>query len=39
VPFTVTIPVEERDPTLGDRLKAALPGILAWTIAGCLEWQ
>jgi putative DNA primase/helicase len=39
VPFTVTIPVEERDPTLGDRLKAELPGILAWAIAGCLEWQ
>jgi putative DNA primase/helicase len=39
VPFTVTIPVEERDPTLGDRLKTELPGILAWAIAGCLEWQ
>jgi putative DNA primase/helicase len=39
VPFTVTIPPEERDETLGERLKAELPGILAWTIAGCLEWQ
>jgi putative DNA primase/helicase len=39
VPFTVTIPPEERDETLGERLKAELPGILAWVIAGCLEWQ
>jgi putative DNA primase/helicase len=38
VPFTVTIPAEERDETLGDRLKAELPGILAWAIGGCLEW-
>jgi putative DNA primase/helicase len=39
VPFTVTIPIAERDETLGDRLKAELPGILAWAIGGCLEWQ
>jgi putative DNA primase/helicase len=39
VPFTVTIPVEERDETLGEKLKAELPGILSWAIQGCLEWQ
>jgi putative DNA primase/helicase len=39
VPFTVTIPPEERDETLGDQLKAEWPGILAWMIKGCLEWQ
>jgi putative DNA primase/helicase len=39
VPFTVTIPKSERDPTLPDRLKAEWPGILAWAIEGCLEWQ
>jgi putative DNA primase/helicase len=39
IPFTVTIPKEERDLTLGERLKAEWPGILAWTVAGCLEWQ
>src|SRR5260370_1358713 len=38
VPFTVTIPVEERDETLGDRLTAELPGILAGAIVGCLAW-
>lgn len=39
VPFTVTIPVEERDGKLGLKLMAELPGILNWAIAGCLEWQ
>jgi putative DNA primase/helicase len=39
VPFTVTIPVEERDESLGEKLKAELPGILSWAILGCLEWQ
>lgn len=27
------------DPDLAERLKAELPGILAWAIRGCLEWQ
>jgi putative DNA primase/helicase len=39
VPFTVTIPVHERDEKLGEKLKAELPGILSWAIQGCLEWQ
>jgi putative DNA primase/helicase len=39
IPFTVTIPPEERDLKLGDKLKAEWPGILAWAIEGCLEWQ
>jgi putative DNA primase/helicase len=39
VPFTVTIPLEERDQTLPERLKAEWPGILAWAIDGCLAWQ
>lgn len=39
IPFTVTIPPAERDEALPDKLKAELPGILAWIIAGCLEWQ
>lgn len=38
VPFTVTIPPEERDETLPEKLKTELPGILAWMIAGCAEW-
>lgn len=39
VPFTETIPAEERDPHLGAKLRAELPGILAWAVAGCIAWQ
>jgi putative DNA primase/helicase len=39
VPFEVTIPPEERDPELAEKLKAEWPGILGWMIKGCLEWQ
>ena len=39
VPFTVTIPAEERDPDLRDKLKAEWPGILRWLVDGCLAWQ
>lgn len=39
VPFTVTIGEEERDPDLGEKLKAEFPGILRWAIEGCLAWQ
>jgi putative DNA primase/helicase len=27
------------DPALGKKLEAELPGILAWMVRGCLEWQ
>jgi putative DNA primase/helicase len=39
IPFTVTIPAEERDKDLGDKLKTEWPGILQWMIDGCLAWQ
>jgi putative DNA primase/helicase len=39
IPFTVTIPPAERDESLPDKLKVELPGILAWMIDGCLDWQ
>ena len=39
IPFAVTIPPEERDMELGAKLVAEYPGILAWMIQGCLEWQ
>jgi putative DNA primase/helicase len=35
----VTIPEDERDPELAEKLKAELSGILAWMIEGCMEWQ
>ncbi len=39
IPFTVTIPPQERDEKLPHKLRAELPGILAWMIEGCLAWQ
>jgi putative DNA primase/helicase len=39
IPFTVTITPAERDETLPEQLKAEWPGILAWMIHGCLDWQ
>jgi putative DNA primase/helicase len=39
IPFTITIPPEERDLELGEKLKAELPGIMAWMIDGCMVWQ
>jgi putative DNA primase/helicase len=39
VPFTVTIPAGERDPSLGERLRSECSGILAWAIQGCIAWQ
>jgi len=39
LPFTVTIPAEERDGELTEKLRAEWPGILRWAIDGCLAWQ
>lgn len=39
LPFRVTIPAAERDLQLKDKLREEWPGILAWAIRGCLEWQ
>lgn len=39
VPFAVTIPEPDRDPKMLAKLLAEAPGILAWAVAGCLEWQ
>ncbi len=39
VPWTVTIPEADRDRGLPEKLRAELPGILAWAVRGCLAWQ
>lgn len=39
IPFTVTIPPEERDKSLPAKLRQELHGILAWAVQICLEWQ
>jgi putative DNA primase/helicase len=38
VPFRVTIPPDERDPLLPEKLREELPGILTWCIEGATEW-
>jgi putative DNA primase/helicase len=38
-PFTVTIPAEERDKELTEKLRPEWGGILQWMIDGCLAWQ
>jgi putative DNA primase/helicase len=38
IPFTVTIPEPDRDTSLPEKLRAELPGILAWSVQGALQW-
>lgn len=38
IPFTVTIPREEIDITLPDKLRAELPGIMAWLAQGAAKY-
>lgn len=38
-PFTVTIADAAQDADLPMKLRAEWPGILAWLVGGCLEWQ
>jgi putative DNA primase/helicase len=39
LPFSVQIPDSEKDADLPTKLRAELPGVLAWAVEGCLEWQ
>jgi putative DNA primase/helicase len=39
LPFRVTIPEDEQDKALPQKLRDELPGILAWAVRGCLRWQ
>ena len=39
IPFDVTIPYEQQDRNLSEKLRAEWPGILAWCVEGCLRWQ
>lgn len=38
VPFTTQIAADAVDPDLRDKLRAELPGILAWAVRGAVEW-
>lgn len=39
IPFTVTIPPENRDPTLAEKLQLEWDGIFKWAVEGCLQYQ
>ncbi len=39
VPFDVTIPENQRDPRLLEKLKTEGPGILNWALDGLCQWQ
>jgi putative DNA primase/helicase len=39
IEFNVVIPERERDKLLKEKLKREWPGILAWMVDGCAEWQ
>jgi putative DNA primase/helicase len=39
IPFSVCFDGSRRDDNLMNALRAELPGILAWAVRGCLEWQ
>ena len=39
IPFVVTIPEGRQDRHLTEKLVAEWPGILAWAVRGCLDWQ
>jgi len=39
IPFMVSIPEDQQDVDLGEKLLSELPGILNWTLRGCLDWQ
>lgn len=39
IPFNVSIPLEEQDKNLKEKLMLESEGILAWAVRGCLLWQ
>jgi P4 family phage/plasmid primase-like protien len=39
LPFDVRFEGDDEDDKLLDKLQAESPGVLAWIIRGCLEWQ
>jgi putative DNA primase/helicase len=39
IPFTQRFDGDRQDPRLPEKLRAEMPGVLAWMVEGCLEWQ
>lgn len=38
IPFQVTIPPNERDPRMPEKLRKEAHGIMNWAVEGCIEW-
>ena len=39
IPFSVVVDAFVEDKAMPEKLRAEFPGILAWCVRGCLEWQ
>ena len=39
IPFTQRFDGDRQDPKLPEKLRTEMPGVLAWMVEGCLEWQ
>src|SRR5919112_2145399 len=39
IPFTQRFEGSKADPKLPEKLREELPGVFAWMVEGCLEWQ
>jgi putative DNA primase/helicase len=39
VPFTETIPDEEKDKQLPQKLRQEMSGIISWIVRGCISWH
>lgn len=39
IPFTVSVKGKQDDKRMPEKLRQELPGIFAWCVRGCLEWQ
>jgi putative DNA primase/helicase len=39
IPFTQRFEGGRADPKLPDKLREEMPGVFAWMVGGCLEWQ
>jgi putative DNA primase/helicase len=39
IPFTQTFDESSKDRQLESKLRSEAPGILAWAVRGCIEWQ
>jgi putative DNA primase/helicase len=39
IPFEVTIPKEQQDEQLHEKMMSEAPGVFNWILSGCLDWK